>query len=303
MIKKLVLPSASNKIFHLFGAIKYLHDKEFWNIKNIDEIFSTSAGSIIAVMMLLGINYDIIENYIIERPWNKCFPNINIMIYNFINKGMFEKSILYKAFQPLFNLANININTTMNDFYQHTKIKLNIFVTNLDKFQYEVINYFTHPNIPLIDAVFMSASIPFLTQPIIYNKNIYYDGAFFKNNPKSDILSQDKKNTLVFTITYIPPYNSEELNNNTSFINILSVLIKNIIKQLSSIDNTNYNDTISIKNTVKLYSNLTIYDFNSWIILFKSHEYRKKSIEDGYETSKIFLTKGEINKIINSNIN
>ena len=43
------------------------------NIKNLKSIDGTSAGALLAFVLMLDIDNEVIKNYIIDRPWEKVF--------------------------------------------------------------------------------------------------------------------------------------------------------------------------------------------------------------------------------------
>ena len=230
MIKKLIIPAAGQKIILLFSVIKELHNKKIWDINNINEISGTSAGSIIAVLLALKIDLQIIEDYFIERPWNKFFPKFNELITNIISSGIFDKSYCYKFFDPLFKLQNIDLNITLKEFYDLNKIKLNIYVTNLNEFIYQRFSYKNFPNLSLIDAIYMSSTLPLLCQPLKYNNITYIDGGFFKHDSIENLNDINNDETLIFTFKNIQ--NISDFNN-ISTINLITNIITNTVNLLN----------------------------------------------------------------------
>ena len=115
MIKYLVISGGDISIFSIMGTIKELKNDHKYNINNIEEIYSVSAGGWIGLFLCLKIDFDIILNYFIERPWNKLIKfNANNILDLYSNIGIFN-IILYKLFEPL-KLCNLNINITFKDY-------------------------------------------------------------------------------------------------------------------------------------------------------------------------------------------
>ena len=78
-IKHIVLSSGAYKGFYTIGVIKHLLDNKFFNIEDIENIYGTSVGSIIGVLLCLKLEWDDIVEYTINRPWHKQI-NINTAI-------------------------------------------------------------------------------------------------------------------------------------------------------------------------------------------------------------------------------
>ena len=96
-IKHLVIGGGGPFGLSAIGALKYLHEKEFWNIKNIKSIYATSVGALVAVYISLNYDYDYIIEYLVKRPWEKLLEEIGveniIELYN--NKGLVNIYSIY----------------------------------------------------------------------------------------------------------------------------------------------------------------------------------------------------------------
>ena len=66
-IKHLVLAGGGPAGFTVYGALKYLNKNNFFNLSDISSIHACSAGSIIAALILLTDNWDILDDYILKR--------------------------------------------------------------------------------------------------------------------------------------------------------------------------------------------------------------------------------------------
>lgn len=290
MIKKLIIPAAGQKIILLFSTIKELHIKNIWNINNINEISGTSAGAIIALLLALKIDLQIIEDYFIERPWNKFFPKFNELINNLFNSGIYDKSYCYKFFDPFFKLENLELDITFKQLYEINKIKINIYVTNLNDFVHEVFSFDNTPNLSIIDAIYMSSTLPFLCKPIKYNDKIYIDGGFFKYYPIDNIKNININETLIFTFKDIK---NKITTNDTNTISLLLNIINQTINYFNS-----ENQYIHIKNKVVILNEYSCYDIYSWFEFFNNKEIRIANANVGKTYANIYVNKININNQI-----
>jgi predicted acylesterase/phospholipase RssA len=296
-IENLVLPACAQNLLFLFGAVFLLKNK-FWNITDLKTIHACSAGSFIAILILLDIDTSIIENYIIDRPWYNLLPKFSNLFNIFHSEnGLLDKSILYTAFDPLFKITNIDINITLRDFFTITQKKLYIYTSDIIDFKEVILNHETHPDLPLIDAVYMSCTIPIIFKPITYNNKIYIDGALFNQHPSHNLATNSKYNTILFKM---PEFYIHDFNiNSKTFFNIyefIHFLLKNCFK------NMQHKTYDSFKYQVYLQELPTTnpFDIKSWKCIFYSKEYRKNNIEIGKQYSRLFLSKMEINTQINN---
>jgi predicted acylesterase/phospholipase RssA len=122
-IKHIVISGGCIWGLYEYGALRELHECGFWNNQKVESIYGTSVGALIAVILALKIDFETIDKYIIERPWDEVFKkhSYNVLdIYN--NRGVFHKKVLYEFYSPLFKSCDIETSITMGEFYEKTGI-------------------------------------------------------------------------------------------------------------------------------------------------------------------------------------
>ena len=67
-IKHLVISGGGPVMFRAMGALQKLEEDNFWNRKDTQSIFGTSAGAFVAVIICLNYDWDTILKYFVERP-------------------------------------------------------------------------------------------------------------------------------------------------------------------------------------------------------------------------------------------
>ena len=215
-IKNVVLSGGSYNGFMMLGALKYLSDVGFYEIENIEKIYATSVGSVIATIIALKIPLEDIEVYAVKRPWKKAFDLSTDMLFNMLTeKGIIDRKFFLVIFEKLFKTVDIPIESTMLEFYNRTKIELHFFSLQLNDFEIVDMSYKTHPGLNIIDALYMSCSIPFIFQPMFYKSSYMIDGAILCNFPLKQCIE-----------------NVENLDE------ILAINIKNACKDKTNIDKT-----------------------------------------------------------------
>ncbi len=294
-ITRLVLPACGQNSLYVLGALKALHKNNFWTYENIEEIFATSSGSIIGMIVLLNIDFELITQYFICRPWQNLIPSKKDFVYNIFSSGILKKELLEKVFEPLFKMCDIEMGITMMELYEKIPIKFNIYLTNLDDFVAEKVTHESHPSMPVIDAIYMSCCIPVLLEPIMYKKKYYIDGAIFNGNPKQELTEIQKQHTLTFNFTCSGYYECDTIHETKGLS--LYVLFKKLIGGVIwNLKNTVKN--VITKNDVKLnwIRNETIYDYKSWLNFFYNKEDRQVKITIGEEYGLLFLKRKELNR-------
>ena len=188
-IKHLVLSGGGFLGFGYIGTFRYLEDITI--IKNIKTITGCSAGAIFG--SLCAVNYTSIEmEKIITEANFKKYINISAdSILNFLMiKGLSNSNEFVEFIRYLMKNKTNNPDITFKEVYDIYGINLQIGVSNLTQYKFELFNYKNKPNLPIVLAIKASIAIPFLYEPVIIDNDIYCDGGLLNNLPM-DIISQD----------------------------------------------------------------------------------------------------------------
>jgi hypothetical protein len=101
----------------------------------------------------------------------------------FACKGMAKLGLLDDIMQPLLESKDLTLATTLSELHARSGIALNVFTMELNTFKKTQLSHVTHPDLPLMDAIKMSACMPVLFQPIIRDGCCYIDGGIVANYP------------------------------------------------------------------------------------------------------------------------
>lgn len=287
-IKHLVIVGGGPNVFIHYGILKHLLQKSFIVKENIESIYATSCGCIASLILLLNLNYDDIDDYLINRPWEKLFAVKPQQLINSIgNMGLYD-NIYYELFKPLLKINDLTVNITLKELYEFNKVEFNLFTTKYSTLESCCLNYKTFPDLKLLDAVYMSCTIPMLFKPMILDNELYLDGALLKNYPLKDCVDRNKDNQ--DEILGISQLKSEFIQENIEYKDLdLFKLITNVLgKLIFHINKENYVDT-TIKNEIKFKIHTP--DFNFWKQTLTSKEARSNLIQEGVDTAIDFLNK------------
>ena len=235
-IKHLVISGGGIVGFSFYGLLRETHKKEVWNIHDIQTIYGTSVGSIIGVFIALKYEWDVIDDYLIKRPWHNVYKfSMDSLLLAFHTKGLLDKKIIEETFSPLFKGKDIDINVSLKDFFEITNIELHIFSTDINTFNLIDFSYKTHPEWSVIDAVYCSCSLPILFQPIIKDNICYCDGGFIANYPVKQCIENGASPDEVFGMCRNSIFDeSSKITENSSLIDyIFNLLYKTIDKVLN----------------------------------------------------------------------
>jgi hypothetical protein len=289
-IKHLVISGGGPLMFYGFNVLKLLIKSGKLTMNTIKSIHATSSGSVLSALLLVNINIDELNDYIIEFPYNKYFKvTFDNLININKNKGLLNIKILDHYIDSVFKTANIDTNITLRDFYLKNNVDFHIYCSELNNFSYIDLNHILYPDIRLKDALYASCALPMLFEPLTINLDdrecCLVDGALFCNNPLGlcmkteygdtfDNLNQDDTDTLNYSREILCIDYSYKIEV-TSLISYIQFIIKNIFKKMAT-----YNDA----KLTKYIENYYCVDLKNkkidWVELFKNKELRMEIINN-----------------------
>ena len=289
-IKHLIISGGGPVGMRFLSALETLNLENYWNINNIESIYGTSVGSMIGTMICLKYDWETLNNYIINRPWHDVVKVTPKQLFeSYYNKGIFDKKIIETVFKPLLQAKDLSLSITLQEFYNYSNIDLHIFSFEVNSFTIKEFSHSTHPNLFLLDAIFMSSSLPGLFIPTIIENSCYIDGGIMCNYPINECLRDHPNEEECLGIVY--SYNGgdkstinvsvDETSSLLDYVNCITINSINYIRDSIKI--------IKIKNVVKC-----IVDFNPLTIgimseIIQNQNMRKEWFEIGISDAKIFL--------------
>lgn len=273
VIKHIVLNGGGTFGYTEYGILKQSNKDHFWEYENIETIYATSVGAIIGTMISLQIDWDIMDEYLMNRPWQNVFKiNIYTAINSLQTRGMLNKKAIEETIGPLLKSKDADIDITMKEFYDTFKIDLHFFCTELNELCLVDMSYKTHPDWKLIDVIYCSCCLPFLFQPFFKDDKIYFDGGMICNYPIhpcfKNVTDPDEIFGIRKRITKDEPITEE-----SSLSDYMFQIMRNMIGKISK------EEKPVLKNEVLVDSNyVSIYDI---YLATSIVEERKKIIEEG----------------------
>jgi predicted acylesterase/phospholipase RssA len=284
-IKHIVITGGGPSILPSISAIQYLNENGIIDFNKIESIYGTSAGAMIGALMCMRFDWETINDYVLKRPWNEVF---NIKAQNIFEayqkKGLFDRTIIEKIFHPLFLAKDIHFDITLKAFYEYSKIELHIFAFEVNGFITEDISYLTHPNMLLLDAVFMSSSIPFFMVPTIIENKCYVDGGVCANYPLNYCIDSGKNIDEILGIrNNYCDYQKNMVDVNSTLLDFMFCMCYNIFNH--------YMNTPSQKIKYEVLCNVNMLSLEYVNSFLNSFELRKEYHEKGCQSAKDFMQK------------
>ena len=286
-IKHLVISGGGPIMFQIISAIQELESKEYLNMKNIDSIYGTSAGAIVAVMISLKFDWETINDYIIKRPWQDVFPiKVQNILDTYTKKGIFDIKNIEKCFKPLFDTKDIPLNITMKDFFTLTNIDIHMYSFEINEYKVKDISHETFPDLPILTAIQMSCALPILVRPVFIDEKCFIDGGVGCNYPIYFCVNSGKINDeiLGFKNNYEDENSSKIVENST----LLDYLLNFLFKSFDFIrENNNTNIQVTMKN--EIIFDTTHMSLNELKNSLTKIEVRRELFEKGKQTAYNFL--------------
>ena len=286
-IKHLVLAGGGQNLFNYIGIFDGLFEKDIIKMDNIETIYGTSSGGLIALMLALKYDWCDIKKYIINCTWDTIIDfNMNNVMNIFSKKGVFDESLYIKVFEPLFSGKDLPLDLTLKQLYEYSNIDIHVFTTELNSFEVCDVSHESFPDLLVLDAMRMTSSFPLLISPLCKYEKFYIDGGIIKNYPLDDCIANNNLHDDTDKILGIKNYRSSipksnNLNSESSLIDYMLGLIKYVTGKLSTSDKQ-----IKIKNEIEM--NCLGLSFESIINCIKYKDKRIQLVEDGYESVNKF---------------
>jgi len=253
-MKYLVLGPASMGIYSMIGTLKALESK----LVDVKEISGSSAGSILALFLALGMSVD--EIFDIALTLN--IPEfVKLRIGSFFNKFGFvdmgpirDKLVDICGCDPTFEELDM-------------KIYVSAYCLNSSTTEY--FSRDTHPTMKVIDAVCMSMAIPLIFACGKFEGKTYIDGGTQEQYPMVPFLGKKPHEITCIKLKMDRVY-QEEINNPRQFVE--SLIRSTITNRIEYSENTNFIE-IHVGDT-------NIFDFNM------SYEDKIRLYNTGYSTTQ-----------------
>ena len=183
-IEFIVLQGGGTDIMAAYAILAEAHKAGFWKLENIKAIYGSSAGALIGLIILLDFEWNIIDNYLVNRPWQKLFTfSIDKLINSYTTRGFLDKATLEQMVIPLFKAKDISLEITLQELYDITGIDFHIKTTELTELSSVNLSHTTHPEWRVVDALYASSALPVLFPPLLIHGGVYADGGILDNFP------------------------------------------------------------------------------------------------------------------------
>ena len=298
-IKHLVIAGGGPIGLQFLGALQHLNEEGFWKFEDIESIYATSIGTFLGAFICLKYDWPTINTYIIDRPWHDVFKLNGKQIFDaFYYKGLYDKKIIETTFKPLLEAKDLSLNITLKEFYEYSKIEFHLYAFEMNKFEIADISYKTHPDLSLVQAIFMSSSLPGVFTPTILDDGCYIDGGVMANYPISYCLKDHENPDEILGITFYRDYSKPDAYKNNIVTNDSSVIDFSIAFFINAMNFIYKNLKIdTIKNQIECQNEDNFLTMDVIQKSINSVDMRKEWIDKGINDAKLFLEKVKVENL------
>uniref|UniRef100_A0A6C0IDW6 PNPLA domain-containing protein n=1 Tax=viral metagenome TaxID=1070528 RepID=A0A6C0IDW6_9ZZZZ len=183
----LVLSGGAVKGFALLGALQYAMDHGF--LLSVHKYVGTSIGAILSYLLCIG--YTPVELMVLLCQ-NQWLGKLHLDVYNIVQgSGALSFSHVQEILEKL-TVQKIGHFMTLRQLQEKYGKTLICCTYNYTLDREEFMTPADHPDLPCLTALRMSANLPLVFEPFLYNGSVYLDGGLSSNFPLHYCGADDK---------------------------------------------------------------------------------------------------------------
>lgn len=294
MIKHIVINGGGPTAFISYGVIRKLCQEEYIAMENISSIYATSSGAIIAALISLKYDWNVVDDYIIKRPWDKVFQLQPEDFFNiFQSKGLFQFNMAYEVFRHLLEAKELSVDITLKELFEYNKISLHFVTLELNKFEKVIVSHKTYPDITLLKAIEMSTAFPILFKPIfeegLVGDKCYVDGGIVDNYPLCTCIEEEEceENEVLGVRNVGGMFTDMNISKDNNLLEFLQCSMNKIIMHL----HIKHSGTKTIQQEVLCECDANMSNYYDWLEYLTNRVKREELIQLGSDYASTYLVK------------
>ena len=181
--REVVLSGGGSSALGMLGALQWLHDHG--KLKHVRRWVAASAGVIITILYLADYAPATIFAVLHGFNFQKFADDFNSdgLLGLMDTMGIMEPGTIMKLVAVMLRKKQIDTRITLEEFDRLTGSTVVITGYSLTRAQTIAFSSRQHPHMPLLTALRISLSIPILFRPVMYEDEMYIDGATIEHVP------------------------------------------------------------------------------------------------------------------------
>lgn len=183
MVHNLALSGGGAHVMAFVGCLKVMEERAL--LKDVKEFVGASAGSLLALMLVLGFDVREIQEFVRTHLDNERGLRISLKDTWKLTQtfGIDDGRSIVEFVHDILEYKKADREITFIDLAKLTGKNLVVAVANVNKERVEFMSVDTVPTMPVNKAIRASTSVPILYQPVLHNEQYYVDSLFFNNFP------------------------------------------------------------------------------------------------------------------------
>lgn len=281
MIENLALSGGGIKVLSFCGALWYIN--KVFPLSQIKRIIATSAGSIIALLLVCNFEIKEILDIVVSRDMSELksndtlLKNINRFLFGF---GFNDGEAIEEWIIEILELKGLPPNLTFKELFSlHDKILI-LTTCHINTKQLKLLSHSTTPDLTIAEAIRMSMTFPLFFSPLIIDNNVYADGALLCNFPIDHLKEYDPTLEHTIGINLTSNKQNKKFHNIDTIIDFIEHIIGTLYENSNKISLEAKNKTITI-NTKEI----DLFDF------YITPAEKEKLFGRGYRAAQHFFKK------------
>jgi NTE family protein len=189
-INTLLLSGGGIKVAASLTALEKAYNSDLFFF-NLDHIFGVSAGSFLAITIILNYTFSEIKEELLSLNYKNL---TTIQFSNLLTEwGVESGQKIIKWVECLIIKKGISPKVTFKELYDIYPIKYTVLAFNLNKMEYEYFNHLNTPDMSITTAMRYSMNIPCFFTKQTYKNDLIVDAGLVSNFP-CEIFSKNIKN-------------------------------------------------------------------------------------------------------------
>ena len=206
--------SDHDALFLSGGGLKcasFLGALALYDLTALREVYGVSAGSLIACMLAVGYNLEMVRLKFLQTPWPSVFAESCSLVRLFAGQGMMDGSQLRTLMEGWLSEKNVPPRATLGWLARHRPaVRFGCVVVDVDAGELVLLSAPKWAQVTLTDAVLASMALPGLLDPVLMAGRRFMDAGIVNNAPLSMLPARRPGRRLLALVlhTHFP---SEEL--------------------------------------------------------------------------------------------
>jgi len=291
--RHIVISGGGPSLFTIFGAAKYLVDKELVDPGCVKSIHACSSGAFIGMCICfakLGMSFEELEAYFTTRCWKTLFAS-EVLDFRtmFDAKGLFGNSIIKKALSPLLLAVGLTPTITFAELFDATRIELVLYAVDINSKPLKKVKLSrrTFPDMKVYEAVATTMGFPGMVAPTFIDEMCLVDGGLLANYPYVDCVedSGDNKEGIIgFKIKWDKP--KPPIDSSSNMFTFLAHLTKMMAEHIDTSSRVLPDGHNTVECNAPAFG-----DPSKWMDILGDSEIRAIYIESGIQSAMEFIAK------------